>query len=67
MQNREVKVAVKKNQLIKMQKQSIEFFVAIREMCIFKTWFKRGSRESKNTKNYTSPLFLKSYIQSLCQ
>jgi len=28
---------------------------------------KRGSRESKNTKNYTSSLFLKSYIQSLCQ
>jgi len=28
---------------------------------------KRGLRESKNTKNYTGSLFLKSYIQFLCQ
>jgi len=36
-------------------------------MCRIKSRLKIGSRESKNTKNYTDSLFLKSYIQSFCQ
>jgi len=45
----------------------IELLTAVRKLHIIKMWTKIGSRESKNTKNYTSSLFLKSYIQSLCQ
>jgi len=52
---------------LKCENNQLNFFIAVREMCRIKSRLKIGLRESKNTKNYTGSLFLKGYIQSLCQ
>jgi len=55
------------NQLIGSRNQLIKFLTDLRKLLRIKTRIKIGSRESKNTKNYTGSLLLKGYIQSLCQ
>ena len=56
-----------KNQSIESWNKLIEFFDRFEKTVQNQMRVIIGSRESKNTKNYTGSLFLKSYIQSTCQ